>query len=241
MESTEAVKSASRLTDALLQIDWEQVIQDTDASPGLTSRLDDAAGIVSMWAKQLVTIDRSNPALPFVYEFQASSHYSAALIALGLYRPAIFVARTMLESCLYYTYFRTHHEELDTLLRSNKYFVDKSSVIEYHKTHTRCFPSRAHELNTISNVNDWYREASVIAHGQVPGSKTLGGRSLKETSFDSTMAARSTEFFSNGASLLNHWILSTIPEKMWASVAMECRPRFLSGISKAKIANLDLG
>jgi hypothetical protein len=100
---------------------------------------------------------------------QVSSQYVAVLVALSLYKPAASAMRIMVETALYYTYFRTHHAELATLARDPAFYVEKRDLVEYHKKHTPDFGSLQSRLGVLVRLERWYSTVSAIVHGQIPG------------------------------------------------------------------------
>src|SRR5262249_21019388 len=113
--------------------------------------------------------ETGNPALAFVREMQAAGHHVAALTALALYKPAAAAMRSMLETALYYTYFRAHPSELATLVRDPRFSVDKTDVIEFHNQHTPEFVTHQQKLGLVARLEQWYGAISAITHGQIPG------------------------------------------------------------------------
>ena len=112
-------------------ITWKSSLKDDEA----TAKIAAANLRLAVWALQLENADAGNPALSFVREMQIGGQHVTALVALSLYKPAAARIRSVFECALYYTYFRTHPSELQTLIRDPEYFVDKQELIDYHKKH----------------------------------------------------------------------------------------------------------
>jgi len=152
-----------KLEKALVAVDWSANVSAFLKDPVQTEAIAKANFRLAVWSKQFEATDRSNPALAFVREMQAAGHHVAALIALGLYKPAAGSMRTAFETALYYTYFRTHKTELTTLLRNSEFFVSKQEVIDFHKLHSRKFTLLQQSFGLISQMNGWYSEMSGLA------------------------------------------------------------------------------
>ena len=164
------------LVAAVSAVDWAENISLFASHATLT---EDAARVnyrLALWAKQLETADKENTAVTFVREAQVQGHYASTLIALALYKPAASAMRAMFESALYYSYFRTHPVEFDTLLREPSYFLDLKTVLQFHKEHSPNFTKKQEKLGLISQINSWYGGISAIVHGQIPGKWTTHKR-----------------------------------------------------------------
>lgn len=89
---------------------------------------------------------------------QTAGIQAAILIGLAMYKASASSMRAMLEAGLYYTYFRTHPEELATLVSDARYFIGKSEIIDYHKLHSAGFKSNQEKLGLITKLDSWYSE-----------------------------------------------------------------------------------
>jgi hypothetical protein len=105
--------TAHKFAAAIGSVDWNQNVAEflKDAHPA--TDLENANLRVAQWARQFEIVDNGNPALCFIREMQVASQNVAVLTALSLYKPAAGSMRAMLETALYYSYFRTHHSELE--------------------------------------------------------------------------------------------------------------------------------
>src|SRR5262245_26782443 len=103
------------LAQVLRAVDWSAHIELFLGSRVEAERIVDCSLRLATLSKQFESADRGNPALSFIREMQVSSQYVVVLTALALYKPAASAMRCMLESALYYTYFRCHPSELATL------------------------------------------------------------------------------------------------------------------------------
>ncbi|MCK4826505.1 hypothetical protein KA005_62765, partial [bacterium] len=129
----------TKLQKALNAVDWNANVNEFLTNRSLTEAIAQYNLRLAIWSKQLENADKGNPALSFIREMQVAGHYVAILVSLALYKPAAAATRNVLETALYYTYFRTHLSELTTLVRNEDYFIHKSDIIEYHKLHTPNF------------------------------------------------------------------------------------------------------
>ncbi|MBE3038686.1 MAG: hypothetical protein IMZ62_07730, partial [Chloroflexi bacterium] len=130
------------LKEALLAVKWDQNVAEFLSNAEVVARFEECGRKLAIWAKQLETADKGNPALPFIRDMQASAHHVAAVTALALYRPAAYGMRCVLESCLCYSFFRVHPAELCTLAVDSEYYLTKDEVVAFHKKHTRGFKER---------------------------------------------------------------------------------------------------
>jgi hypothetical protein len=161
--------AVDKLKAALDAVDWKKNISaflaDTDASQAVAS----ANLRLAIWSHQLESADSGNAALSFVREMQVAGQRVAVLIALSLYKPAAGSIRAVVETVLYYSYFRTHFAELETLVRGTGFYIDKRDVVEFHKQHTVGFNDNQQALGFLTRLEKWYGQISSLVHGQVPG------------------------------------------------------------------------
>lgn len=218
------------LEEALRSIDWNSNRDAFLGDEGTTSEIASSSLRIARWVRQLNAADKGNPALTFLNEAQVSTHYVAALAAIALYKPAASAMRTMLESVLYYTYFRTHPSELATLARDDTYFVLKSDVIEYHKRHTKDFRRLQNALNLLSMLDKWYGDVSAIIHGQIPG-RWVKHVALKDIRPDADAVNLLRREFKQGEEIVNRLLLCTVAHDLWADFDTRAKKAFLAGLS----------
>jgi hypothetical protein len=217
--------------DAILKgIDWTKNVQDSFESGSSLEEIDAATYRIALWSSQLEQADAENPALCFVREMQNSVQQSGALIGLCLYKPSASSSRTLVESCLYYTYFRSHFDELSTLLRNDRYFVSKSEIIEFHKLHTPSFVDRQQPLGLVGRLETWYSKTSAIVHGQVPGAWSIHS-ALEETSFSETTHALALGTMLEGVQIVNDILLCTVAQQLWNSFSPQAKGLLTKGMS----------
>lgn len=154
-----------KLKKALLSVNWGLNVDRFVEEASLSGIVSNCNLRLAVWSKQFEINDKDNPALSFIREMQTAGHHVAALTALALYKPAAASMRTILETALYYTYFRTHISELSTLVRNPRYFVYKSTLIDYHKIHTPNFTNLQNHFALIKSLNEWYN----VKWGQIYG------------------------------------------------------------------------
>ncbi|MFO6429799.1 hypothetical protein ACLBKT_06865 [Erythrobacter sp. W302b] len=194
---------------------------------------------IAVWSKQLEIVDFGNPALSFVREMQASAQMSGALVGLCLYKASAAASRSLVESCLYYSYFRTHPEELATLANNEKFYISKQEIIEYHKLHTVGFVAAQGQFGLVSELQLWYSQVSAVVHGQVPG--TWGGyQSLSDIGFVDTVQDQAMATLLTAGRLANDLLLCTVSGKFWASFAPDAKQFLLKGMAGSKRQALGL-
>jgi hypothetical protein len=157
------------LPAVLKRINWAANIDAAFKDKDSLAKVENALYRVAVWSKQLETADKGNPALCFIREMQVAAQQAAALLGLCLYKGSAAAARTLLETCFYYTYFRTHLEELATLVRDPKYFITKTDILDHHRAHTQHFMDYQNLFGLIGNLETWYSRVSAVVHGQIPG------------------------------------------------------------------------
>jgi hypothetical protein len=221
--------SLDKLRSALDAVDWKANIQgffsDTTAiEPIISGNLR-----IAIWSRQLETVDQSNPALCFVREMQASSQYATVQTALGLYKPAASSMRALLERALYYSYFRNHPAELVTLANDPQYYIDKESIVSYHKLHTPNFAEIQYKIGLISSLNQWYSEISAIVHGQVPGSWTVHSAvsEIKNTRQAQDIVVTK---YAQGVEIIHRFLLVTLRHDFWDFFSASAKGRLIKGL-----------
>lgn len=229
------------LPQVLKSVDWHSNIDSAFADSQLLQQLENALYRVAIWSHQLEIADKDNPALCFVREMQVAAQQGAALIGLCLYKSAAASARTVVETCLYYTYFRTHPEELATLVRVEKYYISKSEILDYHKLHTDNFTSHQEVFGLIGNLERWYSKVSSVVHGQIPGAWN-NHAALNQISYDDTTHKLAVETLSTGERLVHELLLCTTGHSLWPSFGPDAKKQLLKGLAgeKRNLLGLDL-
>lgn len=222
--------SLAALTAALAGVDWNANVANFSNDGAACEKVAEANKLLSLWSHQIQSEEALNGALSFLREMQVSGQNVAALMALGLYKPAAASMRTAVESAMYYSYFRSHPVELATLVRVKKYYISKSDVVDYHKEHTIRFSELQSILNLNSRLDDWYRDLSSIVHGQVPGAWS-GSGSLVNTAYEPELSSEAAEYFSTAASIINCLFLSTFAAEIWHGISKSSKKAFLRGLT----------
>jgi len=227
------------LPSILEAIDWKANISTAFSEPTSLAKIENALMRIAQWAAQLESADQGNPALSFIRETQVAAHQCAALVGLCLYKAAATSARSMVETVLYYTYFRTHPSELATLVRSEKYYISKSDVLDYHKIHTANFVKYQEQFGLLGDLDSWYSRVSAIVHGQIPGAWN-DHSDLSDIKFSTETHNLATECFVSGEKLAHHFMLCTCGKQLWASFSPNAKTFLLKGIAGEKKAALGL-
>ena len=220
---------ARKLAQALSAIDWnanvKQFLQDTPSADKIA-----VANLrIATWARQFEIIDKGNPALCFIRELQIAGHHVVASSALPLYKSAAGSMREMLESALYYSYFRTHPSELATLVRDSDFYISKAELLEYHKHHTPDFSDLQKQLGLVARLNTWYKLTSSIIHGQIPGA-WVQHKSLAEIKYVKATLDLVVTTYCEGEELIHHLFLCTVGRLQWEFFTPSAKKLLAAGL-----------
>jgi len=229
----------AKLVAAVSAVDWQANIDSFAGSSDCKDRVAAANKRIAQWAKQLETVDKGNAALTFVRELQVQGHYAAALISLALYKPAASAMRAMLETALCYTYFRTHPVEMQTLVRDADFFVDKRTVVEFHRKHSVGFGKKQQAVGFISRLEKWYSTISAIVHGQVPGKWTTHTQ-LQGIAHNPRVCDEAIQALMDGEDVVHRLMLCTIAPEMWYGFTPSAKKELLKGFPATTRAALGL-
>lgn len=227
------------LPSVVTGIAWDANIKAAFSDKALLVRLEAALMRIAVWSKQLEICDEGNPALCFVREMQVAAQQGAALLGLCIYKASAASARTILETCLYYTYFRTHPQELASLIRVKKYYVSKSEVLDYHRAHSVEFLRLQEVFGLLGNLDSWYSSVSAVVHGQIPGAWSAHS-ALSEISFSADTYALALDTFASGEELVHQILLCTVGQSLWSGIAPDAKRFLLKGLPGAKREALGL-
>ncbi len=227
------------LSEILKGVNWRTNIDSACADGSAIVKLEQQLMLIAIWSRQLELCDEGNPALSFIREMQNAAQQGAALIGLCLYKPSAASARTVLESCLYYTYFRTHFEELSSLLRVDKYYVSKRDIIEYHKLHTAEFTKHQDVFGLLGRTEKWYSAISAVVHGQVPGAWN-DADSLAKIAYSKSTHDLAVDALTTGVQLVHEMLLCTAGHKLWSGFAPDAKTHILKGIDGERRTRLGL-
>ncbi|WP_146188314.1 hypothetical protein [Methylosinus sporium] len=215
---------------AITAVDWNSNVCDFLSDQPAIERLAAANLRLAVWSRQLENADAGNPALSFIREMQIAGQHVAALVALSLYKPASAQIRAVFECALFYTYFRTHHSELATLVRSPEYFLDKKEIIDYHKVHSEKFSELQHKIGLVSQINKWYSKISAIVHGQIPGS-WVGYTKIADIKTAKPTYNSAIDLFIQGVDIVHRLLLCTVAQVLWNKFSTTAKKQLLAGMS----------
>lgn len=217
------------LKTALTTVNWNSLVSEFITHQAEAEAVANCNMRLAIWSKQLESVDKGNPSLSFIREMQAAGHHVAALIALALYNPAAAAIRTVFETALYYTFFRTHTSELATLVRNEDFFVDKQYIIDYHKLHTVNFVDYQNYFGLIGRLKRWYSQISVIIHGQIPGI-WITHQSLADLHHEEANLHAIIKTFKEGEEIVHHLFLCTVGVELWDGFTSTSKRKLLSGL-----------
>ena len=227
------------LRNALCAVDWNSLVLHFLGYPDLPVGVTQSAARIALWSRQLENAESGNPAISFVREMQSAGHDAVTLASLALYKPSAASTRTVVEDALYYTYFRTHPSELTTLVRDPNYFISKTEIIEYHRTHTPNFAKYQACFDLVAQLNKWYSHISSIVHGQIPGVWTTH-KSISETKHVMTNLEAAVAQFQQAEGIVHHLFLCTVGVELWDTFSPEAKSKLIAGIPGKTKATLGL-
>ncbi|MBR0838293.1 hypothetical protein JQ612_34275 [Bradyrhizobium manausense] len=232
---------AAKFKAAISVIDWQKNVDALLADKASAETLEAANLKLAIWSRQLEGADANNPALCFVREMQIAGQHVAVLIALALYKPAAGSIRSVLETALYYSYFRTHFSELETLARGTGYYLEKRQVIDFHKEHSLLFVERQQKLGLLSRLEGWYGRVSSLVHGHIPG-VWIEHKSVSEIAPIKITQDLAIKLFAEGVDIVHRLFLCTVAQTLWDSFSSESKKQLLSGLQgdEKKILKLDI-
>jgi len=224
------------LGKSLTSVDWAANSSTFQAAGSHVKRVQAAIVRLAIWSRQFEETDVGNPALSFVRAMQLDGYDCAALTSLALYKPAAASMRAMVESALYYSYFRDHPVELATLLRDARFYFEKTEIIEYHTKHTFGFKDAQDALGVVSRLNGWYKRVSAVIHGQTHGAWAVS-TGLAEIKHRGELLDRVVSEFEAAEDVVYRLFLCTAGRAQWADFSFAAKRKLLSGLSgEAKAA-----
>jgi hypothetical protein len=229
----------NKLCDEISKVDWTQSNIEAFKSEDVFNELELGLTRIAQWAKQLETIYIDNKALSFIKEAQVSAQDLCCLVSLGFYKCSASSIRTILESVLYFSYFKDHPVELDSLLEVDGYYITKEDVISYNLQHTKHFKSRFDKLALRSDLNKIYSEISAIVHGQIPG-KLHCSITIADKKYDYEYANYITNKFTETINFINIYLIFILSEQQWNDLDIQLKERFMKPISRPLRKQLNL-
>jgi hypothetical protein len=220
----------TKLQTALSSVNWANNVNALLSDAGASQRLADCNMRLAIWARQFENTDKGNPALAFIREMQIAGQSVTVLVALSLYKSAASSIRTVLETGLYYSYFRDHPAELATLARGGGYFVEKREIIDFHKRHTPDFSSIQQKLGVVSRIDNWYSAISAIVHGQIPGT-WVDYKGVADIAPIKSTEGAVIDFFGRGEDAVHRLFLCTVGRQLWHGFSSQAKAKLLSGLT----------
>lgn len=221
---------AKHLAPAITAVDWAANVAQYCTDGGIVDRMEAAGLRLAIWSKQFENIEgKQVPAICFIREMQTAGHLTATAAALGLYKLAASAMRTVVETALYYSYFRVHPVELATLLRDEKWYVSKQDIVDYHATHTHGFSELQKKLSLVAILNPWYSEISAIVHGQVPGA-WHAQRGIVDIKSNPVLSSAVVEQFEECVRIVDRLFLLTVGRELWAYFSPSAKKGILHGM-----------
>lgn len=228
----------SSVQTALDALDWNSLSRDFLRTTHTLDRVTAVLERSAIWARQIEEADVENPALPFIRMSQIESYHAVALMALALYKPAAVAMRAMLESNLYYIYFRTHPSELATLAQSDTYFVDKTEILEYMELHLPKFGEKQKCFDLKNEILKWYKKISGLVHGQIPET-WISYTSLTQVAHQKKYLEEALGQFEKVDTLTHHLRLVALSD-LWRGFDVTARKFLLRGLSPSIRGTLGL-
>lgn len=222
--------SGTTLNTVLRAVDWNGNVNEFVSDVASVAQVEKAVQRLAIWSLQLERVDADNPALCFIREMQASAHLVAVCTALGIYKGAASGMRTMVETALYYSYFRVHLVELPTLLRNEKWYISKGDVLEFHSLHTERFNEIQGKLGLVGDLNAWYSRISAVIHGQIPGN-WLSPSGISAFKPDIKTRLEALQMFIKGEELVHRLFLATVGRENWESFSTSAKSALLKSMS----------
>lgn len=229
----------SKLKAAMAGMDLAKSADTFFSDAVAVEKLENAAMKIAVLAHQIEKVESGNPAISFIRETQVSSHYTAVLISLGLYKPAAASIRSIFETFQYYTYFRTHPSELATIGRSSGYYIDKRDVLSFHKEHTENFVEKQQSVGLVPRLDKWYTAISAIIHGQLPG-VWIHHTSVADIGHSKQVSDSAIQMYCDGVDIVVKLFLCTFAAEIWMATSTSSRKTLLSGITKQQKETLGL-
>lgn len=221
----------SSLANKLAQINWNDNTAEAAKEEDLFCEAQKQLKLLALWCKQLENIYRNNPALPFIREAQVSTQDLCCLISLGIYKCSASSLRTLLESMLYFSYFKDHPVELKSLVTVKPYYLSKKDILDYHLVHTEHFNRKYKAISLNDKLEAVYSEISAIVHGQMPGAWHSSG-SLTDKKFNKQLATLVVEQLTKTMQVINPFLLILINDDEWRNIDHNVQKVFLSGMSQ---------
>ena len=218
------------LESALKSVDWNANVAAFCADNNALLIVHQQNLKLAVWSKQFEENDAANPAICFIREMQVAGHLVVACTALASYKSAAAAMRTIVETALYYSYFRTHVQELATLARDEKWYVSKEEILEYHTQHSEKFSDVQKKLSINANLQSWYRKISAIVHGQLPG-VWLSQTAICHMKHNPVLQQEVVSSYVECVRIVNCFLLCTAGRDQWSGFSTTAKQSLLHGLS----------
>lgn len=223
--------TGNHLSTAVLAVKWPDNVAAFCANVPIVERFEVASLRLAIWSKQFENIEGTeNQAICFVREMQTASHLAVTATALACYKLAASGLRTVVETALYYSYFRTHPTELATLLRDDKWYVSKQEILDYHMTHTAGFGDLQKKLPVGSILNPWYSRMSAIIHGQIPGA-WHSQRAISQIAPNTELMSAVASELEQCVSIVDRLFFTTVGRELWGNFSPSAKTALLKGLT----------
>jgi len=228
----------SRILEQIKNVDWANNLSVANNSSELFEKAEESQIKLALWCKQIENLYIGNAALPFIREAQVSSQDFFCLLSLGIYKASASSLRTIIESFLYFSYFKDHLVELRTLSEDSSYYTSKKEILDYHNLHSIGFKDKAHNTGFKKDIEDFYSKISAIVHGQKPG-VWHSSSCLTEKCFNSKIAEEAGNDFVKLIEVINILMLMIISDEDWANIPIRSRQVFIKGMNKSRKDHLN--
>lgn len=221
---------AKHLAAALAAVDWAGNVAQFCADASIVQRMEAAGLRLAVWSRQFENIEgKEVPAICFIREMQTAGHLTATAAALGCYKLAASGMRTVLESALYYSYFRVHGAELATLLRDDGWYISKQEILDYHGVHTEGFAELQKKFPLTATLNPWYSKISAVVHGQLPGA-WHSQKGIADIKSDSLLSKAVADHFDECVKIVDRLFLLTVGRELWPFFSSAAKKSLLHGV-----------
>jgi uncharacterized membrane protein YpjA len=223
--------AGKHLSRAVQAVKWPEHVAAFCEDAPLVERFEAAGLRIAIWSKQFENIEgKANPAICFVREMQTAGHLAVTATALACYKLAASGLRTVVETALYYSYFRSHPTELATLLRDDKWYISKQEVIDYHMTHTPGFGDLQKKFPLAAIVNPWYSRMSAIIHGQIPGA-WHSQSSISQIAPNQQLMAEVAKELEDCVQIVDRLFFTTVGRELWEYFSPSAKKNLLHGLA----------
>lgn len=223
--------TGKHLNAALLAVKWQDHVTAFCADAALVERFEASGLRLAIWSKQFEHIEgKDNQAICFVREMQTAGHLAVTATALACYKLAASGLRTVVETALYYSYFRSHPTELATLLRDDKWYVSKQEIIEYHMTHTPGFAELQKKFPLAAILNPWYSRMSAVIHGQIPGA-WHSQKAISQIAPNGLLLAEVAKELEECIQIVDRLFFTTVGKDLWEYFSPTAKKSLLHGMA----------